>query len=291
MKYRFADLFSGIGGFHIAFHQAGARCVFASEIDPAARKIYETNFSKISPDLFKSGCFKDDILKIPPWDIPDHDILCAGFPCQPFSQAGYQKGFDETFQKRGRMFFILADIIRNKRPRAVFLENVRNLLKHDKGRTFETVLRTLDEDLKYRITYKIVRASDYGLPQHRPRIYLVGFRKEDGYSSTFEFPAPTGPVITMSDIFNGKCNRKIGYTLRAGGRGSPHGDRRNYEYYTVDGTVVRLGPSEGRKLMGFPDDFILPKAEHTAMKLLGNSVAVTAVKAVAQQILKYLSRS
>ena len=286
--YRFIDLFAGIGGFHLAFDRAGAKCVFASEIDPAARKTYEQNFKSISPEVF-NGNFNEDILKILPKDIPDHDILCAGFPCQPFSQAGYKKGFDEKYQNRGNMFFTLADIIDEKRPKAIFLENVRHLLKHDKGKTFAVIHDTLEKDLKYNIVYKIVKASDYGLPQHRPRIYIVGFRKEDIYPATFEFPAPIKPVITMSDIFGGNCDREVGYTLRVGGRGSPFGDRRNYEYYRVDGKIRRIGPIEGKKLMGFPDDFILPESESSAMKLLGNSVAVSAVELVAKKIVKYLN--
>jgi len=288
MKYKFIDLFAGIGGFHIAFHRAGARCVFASEIDPSARKTYERNFKSISPELFNEG-FNEDILKILPGDIPEHDILCAGFPCQPFSQAGYKKGFEEKRQNSGNMFFVLADIIEKRRPKAIFLENVRHLLRHDKGKTFSVIKNTLENDLNYNIYYKIVKASDYGLPQHRPRIYVVGFRKEDTYPETFEFPAPIKLVTTMSDIFGGgHCDKEIGYTLRVGGRGSPIDDRRNYEYYRVNGKVARIGPTEGKKLMGFPDDFVLPEAESSAMKLLGNSVAVNAVEIVAKKIVKYL---
>jgi DNA (cytosine-5)-methyltransferase 1 len=291
MRRRFIDLFAGIGGFHLAFHRAGAKCVFASEIDPIARTVYESNFKNVSPELFKLGRFNEDILKISPDDIPDHDILCAGFPCQPFSQAGYKKGFDEKYQDRGNMFFVLADIIDEKRPKAIFLENVRHLLRHNKGQTFSIIKNTLENDLNYNIYYKIVKASDYGLPQHRPRIYIVGFRKEDKYPAPFEFPAPFKLVTTMSDILGGKCDRKIGYTLRVGGRGARIGDRRNWDSYRVDDRIVRIGPTEGRKLMGFPDEFVLPETKASAMKLLGNSVAVNAVEMVAKEIVKYLGNS
>jgi DNA (cytosine-5)-methyltransferase 1 len=283
---KFIDLFAGIGGFHLAFHRAGARCEFASETDPTARKIYEANFKAISPKIFDN--FNSDILKISPKDIPDHDILCAGFPCQPFSQAGYKKGFDEKYQNRGNMFSVLADIIDEKRPKAIFLENVRHLLKHDKCKTFSIILNTLENDLKYRVYYKIIKASDFGLPQHRPRIYIVGFRKEEIYPATFEFPPPVKLTSTLSDVIGGDCDREIGYTLRVGGRGARIDDRRNWDCYSVDGVIRRIGPTEGKKLMGFPGDFILPESEGAAMKLLGNSVAVSAVEAVATKIIKYL---
>jgi DNA (cytosine-5)-methyltransferase 1 len=287
VKHRFIDLFAGIGGFHLAFHRAGAECVFASEIDKTARRTYEANFRDISPDLFNDR-FNDDILKISPKDVPDHDILCAGFPCQPFSQAGYKRGFSEKYQNRGNMFFTLADIIDAKRPAAIFLENVRHLLKHDKGRSFEIIRNTLEKDLKYNIVYKIIKASDYGLPQHRPRLYIVGFRKEDEYPVPFKFPPPVKLITTLSDILGGKCDKKIGYTLRVGGRGARISDRRNWDSYRVNGEVKRIGPKEGKKLMGFPDDFLLPASDTAAMKLLGNGVAVNAVEMVAKKIIKHL---
>jgi DNA (cytosine-5)-methyltransferase 1 len=271
----------------MAFHRAGAECVFASEIDKFARKTYEQNFGRISPEIFKSGGFNSDITKIDPKNVPDHDILCAGFPCQPFSQAGHQKGFDEECQDRGNMFFVLADIIREKNPKAIFLENVRHLLRHDDGQTFKIILNVL-EKLDYNISHKIVRASDFGLPQHRPRVYIVGFRKKDKYPAPFEFPSPTKLSYFMSDVLGGKCDREIGYTLRVGGRGSPFDDRRNWEFYKVDGKTVRIGPKEGKKMMGFPDGFVLPVSEVQAMKQLGNSVAVKAVEATAKKIVGYL---
>jgi len=131
---KFIDLFAGIGGFHLAFKSLGADCIFASEKDNAARQTYEANFKEKSPKLFENGLFNDDILSIEPKNMPNFDILCAGFPCQPFSQAGQKKGFQEDRDSRGNMFFILRDIIKEKRPKAVFLENVRHILKHDNGK-------------------------------------------------------------------------------------------------------------------------------------------------------------
>ena len=138
-KIKFIDLFAGIGGFHLALHKLGAGCVYASEIDEEARKTYETNFKKISPNLFKSNnkFFNKDILMEDYSTIPDFDVLCAGFPCQPFSQAGYKRGFGENKESRGNMFFVIRDIIKKKKPKAFFLENVKYLINHDKGRTFK----------------------------------------------------------------------------------------------------------------------------------------------------------
>jgi len=287
--YRFIDLFAGIGGFHLAFHRQGCECVFASEIDSEARATYLKNFEKVVPDLFLTGNYNDDITKINPHDVPDHDILCAGFPCQPFSQAGYKRGFKEDYQDRGNMFFILASIIEAKRPKAIFLENVRHLLNHDHGKTFATIKDTLEKHLKYKITYKIVRASDYGLPQHRPRIFIIGFREEDSYPIGFSFPPSKELKFNMSDVFGEKCEKEIGFTLRVGGRSSAITDRRNWDSYIVNGKVQKIGPKEGKKMMGYPEEFHLPVSTTQAMKQLGNSVAVDAVEAVAREMVRYMN--
>jgi DNA (cytosine-5)-methyltransferase 1 len=281
---KFIDLFAGIGGFHIAFQNAGGVCVFASEWDESARKTYELNHKKSSSELFNNGNFVGDITKIDPKNIPDFDILCAGFPCQPFSQAGFKKGFNET---RGTLFFDIVNIIKEKQPQAFFLENVRGLKTHDKGKTFSTIKRILEEDLGYSFFYKVVKASDFGLPQHRPRLFMVGFKNKD---IKFEFPKPKKLKLTMSDIWNGECPKKIGYTLRVGGRGSKIDDRRNWDSYLVNGEVKRLGVEEGKKMQGLPKDFIFPVSETQAMKQLGNSVAVPAIQAVAEQMFYYLNK-
>ena len=278
---KFIDLFSGIGGFHLAFHNIGADCVFASEWDESARKTYEHNFSGISPKIFESENFAGDITLVDPKAIPDFNILCAGFPCQPFSQAGFKKGFNET---RGTLFFNIVNIINEKKPEAFFLENVRHLLKHDDGKTFEVIKRTL-EDLGYSFFYKIIKASDYGLPQHRPRLFMVGFKNKN---IDFKFPNPIPLKYKLSDVLGGECEKKIGFTLRVGGRGSGIDDRRNWDTYLVDGKIKKIGSKEGLKLQGFPEDFEFPVTEAQAMKQLGNSVAVPAIQIVAEEIIKKL---
>lgn len=287
-KLKFIDLFAGIGGFHIAMHRLGVECVFASEIDKYARKTYECNFSKISPFLFESDNFNSDIRNIDYSKIPDFDILCAGFPCQPFSQAGLKRGFDDVhYSERGNLFFYIAEILQVKRPRAFFLENVQGLLKHDNGRTFEIIRKILEDELGYSFYYKVVKASDYGLPQLRPRLFMVGFRDEEVMMG-FNFPQHKPLRYTMSDIFEGRCDRDVGYTLRVGGRGSGIGDRRNWEFYRVDDDIKRISVKEGKKMQGFPDDFEFPVSETQAMKQLGNSIAVDAVYEVAKSICEYL---
>lgn len=284
-KIKFIDLFAGIGGFHQAFHNLGAECVFVSEWDSNARKTYEANFKNISPNIFKKEnrdrLFVGDITKIDPKTIPDFDILCAGFPCQPFSQAGHKKGFEDT---RGTLFFDIAKILNEKKPKAFFLENVRGLLNHDNGNTMKVIKRVLEEELGYNIFYKVLKASDYGVPQNRPRLYIVGFKDD----VDFKFPKPVKLKKTMSDIFNGKAEKEIGFTLRVGGRGSNINDRRNWDSYIVDGTVRRLTHKEGLKMQGFPDDFIFPVSEAQAMKQLGNSVAIPAIQATARKMLEVL---
>lgn len=251
-QYKFIDLFAGIGGFHIAFHNVGCKCVLASEIDKYARTTYEHNMKKIDADLFKNGYFNDDILKLNYDKIPDFDILCAGFPCQSFSQIGYGRGFAEIKQNRGNMFFILRDIIKAKRPKCIFLENVRYLLKHDNGRTFQVIKDIIENELNYDFSYQIVFASDYGVPQHRPRIYMVGFRKEDNYKEKFVFPPKQELKMTMSDIWGAECNKKIGFTLRVGGAGSSIEDRRNWDCYLVNGVPTRLGVEQEKKCRDSP---------------------------------------
>jgi len=282
---KFIDLFAGIGGFHIAFHNVGAECVFAAEWDQHARVTYEANHKKNSPKLFKEKMFAGDITKIDPISIPDFDVLCAGFPCQPFSQAGYKKGFNET---RGTLFFNIVEILKAKKPKAFFLENVRHLLNHDEGRTFKTIQKVLTEELGYSFHYKIVKASDFGLPQNRPRLFMVGFKDPD---TPFTFPEPIPLKFTMSDVWDGDCSREIGFTLRVGGRGSKIDDRRNWDSYLVNGKVKTLTPKEGKLMQGLPKDFIFPVSNAQAMKQLGNSVAVPAIEAVANEIITSLKTS
>jgi DNA (cytosine-5)-methyltransferase 1 len=281
-RYTFIDLFAGIGGFHLAFKKAGASCVFVSEWDKYAQETYKKNFQKKEPELFSSGNFVGDITKVNAKDIPTFDILTGGFPCQSFSQAGHKKGFGDS---RGTLFFDIARILEAKKPKAFFIENVRHLLKHDEGKTFSRIKSIIEDNLGYSFYYKIIKASDFGLPQHRPRLYMVGFKNK---KINFEFPKPIKLKKTMSDIFGGKAEKEVGYTLRVGGRGSTIKDRRNWDSYMVDGKIRKLGPEEGKKMMGLPKNFKFPVSETQTMKQLGNSVAVSAIYAVAAEIIKSL---
>lgn len=282
VKITFIDLFAGIGGFHMAFHNVGAKCVFVSEYDEFARKTYEANFKKIEPSLFRKKHFAGDITKIDTKDIPDFDILTGGFPCQPFSQAGLKKGFNET---RGTLFFDIVRILKEKQPKAFFIENVRGLKTHDDGRTFATIKRIIEKELGYSFFYQIVFASDFGVPQRRPRLFMVGFKNKN---INFQFPKPQKLKITLDEILGGKTNKEIGFTLRVGGRHSSINDRRNWDTYLVNGKIKRLTPKEGLLMQGFPSDFIFPVSDIQAMKQLGNSVAVPAIQAVAKEIIKLL---
>ena len=270
-------------------------CVFTSEIDEFAKKTYAANFKDKylnNPNLFAGDIWKVDFKK-----IPDFDILCAGFPCQPFSQAGQKKGFKDN--KDGNLFFSIEEILRTKKPAVFFLENVRHLKNHDGGKTFKVIYKSL-QNLNYTFDYKIIKASDFGLPQHRPRIYMVGFYKpllKDMYKElAFTFPREIPLKKTMSDIFNGKVfkkinskeERKIGFTLRVGGGRSPIDDRRNWDGYIVNNKIVRIKPSQGLQMMGFPKNFKMPVSDNQAMKQLGNSVAVNVVKEIGKEIQYHL---
>lgn len=212
MKFNFIDLFAGIGGFHIAMHYSGGKCVFASEIDRFARITYEHNYRKWSPDIFEQGFFNEDItdLKLDYVEIPQFDVLCAGFPCQPFSHAGLKKGFGDT---RGTLFFNIEKIVatkirqanelqdKNFIPKVLFLENVKGLLNHDKGWTFKTIVNKLNE-LGYEVRSKVLNSKNFGVPQNRERIFIIAWHKEIVHANDFVFPwgiAENGEVIYEND--------------------------------------------------------------------------------------------
>lgn len=282
-QFTFIDLFAGIGGFHLALAGLGAKCVFASEKDGFARQTYQHNFDTSAFEL------NDDIRKIAPHQVPDHDILCAGFPCQPFSQAGLKKGFnDGADSERGNLFFCIVDILEAKKPNAFILENVRHLISHDDGRTFQTILDLLKK-ADYSVYYQVLKASDYNIPQHRPRVFLVGF-KDAEHLPPFVFPPKLPLTYTMSDVFGEPCEKDVGFTLRVGGKGSGIDDRRNWEFYRVAGEVKRIGITESKKMMAIPDSYEFPVSKTQAMKQLGNSVCVEVVRQVAQSIFAYLQQ-
>lgn len=190
-KYTFIDLFAGIGGFHQALHSVGMECVFASEWDKNARISYEANYKDIAPNLFNNNYrfFNNDITEADIEDIPNFDVCCAGFPCQPFSIAGLRRGFDDT---RGTLFFNIANIIKNKiekgfPPKILFLENVKGLKNHEKGKTLEVILATLTE-LGYNYSFEVLNAKYFGLPQNRERLFIVAWYKDLINCKDFIFP-------------------------------------------------------------------------------------------------------
>lgn len=306
--YKMIDLFAGIGGTRLGFHQTGrVASVFSSEINKYSVKTYKANFND-EP--------KGDITKIDSEDIPDFDILVAGFPCQAFSQAGKKLGFEDT---RGTLFFEIARILKDKRPKAFLLENVKNLTLHDHGNTFKTITDTL-KSLDYEVYYHLFKAKDFGVPQNRERIYIVGFDKKQvpNYQS-FVFPISpktetkiknildntVDDKYTLSDkLWAGHKARKIknqnngkgfGYTLFSGD--DPYTNTLSARYYK-DGSEIlisqknknprRLTPRECARLQGFPENFIIPVSDTQAYQEFGNSVAVPVIHAIAEQILKVL---
>ncbi len=190
---KFIDLFAGLGGFHLALSHLGCQCVFASELKEDLQKLYRENFPG-TPIL-------GDITKVSISDIPAHDILCGGFPCQPFSQAGKRQGFYDE-KNRGNLFYYIADIIRNRTPRYVFLENVANLKGHDDGNTWDVIYHTLSDDLDYEVDEAILSPHEFGIPQHRKRIYIVAGRKDLGGLGDFRFPEPTYEECDIRSIID-----------------------------------------------------------------------------------------
>lgn len=307
-RYRMIDLFAGIGGTRLGFYQTGAvNIVFSSEWDKFAQKTYYANYGDMP-----SG----DITKINERDIPDHDILVGGFPCVAFSQAGLKRGFDDT---RGTLFFDIARIIKEKRPKTFLLENVKNLLGHDHGRTFETIRKTL-EDMDYEVYHHIFPAKDFGVPQNRERIYIVGFdKKQVANYQDFIYPTPpksptlVGDILeknvddkyTLSDkLWQGHQRRKIDNTAAGKGFGyglfnenSPYTNTISARYYK-DGSEIlieqlgknprKITPREASRLQGFPNEFIIPVSDTQAYKQFGNSVAVPVIHAIAENIISIL---
>ncbi len=268
----FIDLFAGIGGFHEALSSLGGTCLLACDNNAQAKQTYLANHKT------STYVFHDDITTLTAKQIPDFDILCAGFPCQPFSNAGKQLGFNDT---RGTLFFEVERILKEKTPNAFILENVRGLLTHDSGKTFKVIEQAI-KNLGYSFFYKVLKASDYGVPQHRPRLYMVGFKDT---TIDFTFPKPIPLTTTMSTILGGTCDVRIGKTLRVGGRNSPFEDRHNWDGYKVNGNWQRLTVKQAAQMQGLPTTFLFPVTDAQAMKQLGNSVAVPVVKAIYQQML------
>lgn len=310
-SFTFIDLFAGIGGIRIPFQELGGKCVFSSEWDSFAQKTYRVNFGETPAG---------DITEIKAEEIPDFDILLGGFPCQPFSQAGLKQGFSDT---RGTLFFEIERIILAKKPKAFLLENVKQLVGHDKGRTFKVIKEHL-EKAGYSVHYKVLRAADFGVPQNRERVYIVGFNKNyfritDDYD--FPYPQPTkqptrlgdileptvDPKYTISDrLYAGHLRRKEEHKAKGNGFGftlyngeSAYTNTLSARYYK-DGSEIlieqpgknprKLTPRECLRLQGFPEKFIIPVSDTQAYHQFGNSVAVPVVRAVAKKMLEEINK-
>ena len=323
-KFKFIDLFAGIGGFRLAMQNLGGKCVFTSEWDKDAKRTYKANFGERP--------FGDITKEETKAFIPDNfDLLCAGFPCQAFSIAGKRGGFEDT---RGTLFFDVAEIIKRKQPKAIFLENVKGLRNHNGGKTLATILNVLRNDLGYFVPEpQIINAKDFGVPQNRERIYIVGFHPNTNVTE-FNYPISLDKKVTFADIkekevpatkyflstqyvqtlvnhkarHEGKGNG-FGYAIIpddgisnaivVGGMGRERNlvlDHRITDFTPtthIKGTVNREGirkmtPREWARLQGFPDEFLIPVADASAYKQFGNSVAVPAIQATANEILKLI---
>ena len=315
--YKSVDLFAGIGGIRLGFDKAFEKdieTVFVSEWDKKAQETYRANFK----DKFD---IQGDITQIEEKKIPQHDILLAGFPCQAFSLAGLKKGFEDA---RGTLFFDVARIAEYHKPKVIFCENVKNLVNHDRGKTFKVIRRIL-ENLGYKVYEKILNSKNFGVPQNRERIYIVAFR-EDIDSSDFSFPEETtdskiiadimeekevSPKYYLSDVYldslirhkerheskgNGfgyeiKKLDEIANTLVCGGMGRERNliiDRRLTNFTPVTHIIRKMTPREWARLQGFPDDFKFVVADTHLYKQFGNSVTVSVIEAIAKKIKKVL---
>lgn len=310
----FIDLFAGIGGFRLALESLGGSCVYSSEWDKQAQNVYQENFGERP---------QGDITQVDEKTIPAHDICCAGFPCQAFSISGKMRGFEDS---RGTLFFDVARIVKEKKPKVVFMENVRNFARHDGGRTLKVVQKTM-EDLGYDFYWKVLSARDYGVPQKRERVYMVCFRKDLG-KINFEFPKPFPLERHVEDflledspetaalydsrypmVLNPKkedkpsCRPiKLGI-VNKGGQGERVYSTKGIAVtlsaygggvfaktggYLVGGKPRRLHPRECARLMGYPDSYKISKRPNQAYKQFGNSVVVDVLQLIAVQIAKAL---
>lgn len=308
-KFTMIDLFAGIGGTRLGFQLTRkVKCIFSSEWNKFSQKTYKANFGDVP---------HGDITQIDATTIPDHDILVAGFPCQAFSQAGKQLGFEDT---RGTLFFDVARIIKEKRPKAFLLENVKNLVSHDKGKTFKVIMKTLAQ-LDYNVFTMLFKAKDFGIPQNRERIYIVGFNKDTVKNSDILFKKPVPPrtktcvgtilekhvndKYTISDkLWEGHQRRRLKHKQKGNGFGytlfnskSEYTNTISARYYK-DGSEIlieqrgknprKLTPREAARLQGFPNKFIIPVSDTQAYKQFGNSVCVPVINAIAKQIIEVL---
>jgi DNA (cytosine-5)-methyltransferase 1 len=306
-KYKIIDLFAGIGGIRLGFENIfkdNASFVFSSEIDKYAKMTYNANFGETPAG---------DITKINAYEIPKFDILLAGFPCQPFSNAGLKKGFNDT---RGTLFFDIARIVEYHLPKVVFLENVKGFRNHDKGKTFNIIKKTL-EDMGYKVFSEVLNARYFGVPQNRERIYIIAFLDN---KINFEFPKPMYKKIKVGDILDNKVDdkytisdklwtghkrRKLEHKAKGNGFGysifnynSEYTSTLSARYYK-DGSEIlieqnnknprKLSPREAGRLQGFPDSFKIVVSDTQAYKQFGNSVAVPVIEELAKEIYRHIN--
>lgn len=268
-KFTFVDLFCGIGGFHVGLSQCGGECVMACDNNVFAQQSYKANFG-IAP--------LGDIYQIDSKNIADFDLLCAGFPCQAFSNVGQKGGFNDP---RGILIFEVIRVLTAKKPKAFILENVMGLLHHDNGHTFETIKQILI-NCGYRIEYKVLCAKDFGLPQLRRRVFIVGIRND--INIKFVFPEPIGCEKLLGDVLNGTTRRDYAFTIRIGGRHSGINNKYNWDSYYLNDEVHVLSINECLSLQGFPPNFTLCGNSVEQFKQVGNSVPTNIVKAIGKQL-------
>lgn len=303
-KLKFIDLFAGIGGMRMAFERNGCECVFSSEWDVHAQKTYFRNFGDMP---------HGDITSIDEKDIPDHDILVGGFPCQPFSSVGKREGFEHPTQ--GTLFFDIVRILKEKKPRALLLENVVGLVNHDKGNTFRQIKETLKDELGYHIQSNVLDSADFGVPQHRRRIYIAGFKVADGDTLDFKWPMPRDKKVGIGKFIESK---ETGYSISKHLQktymykvddGRPQIVDKNSDFpvktlvstyhkiQRLTGTFVKdgetglrlLSHNECKAIMGFPKDFEFPVSRTQMYRQMGNSVAVPVVEAIADGIVRAMN--
>lgn len=313
--FKFVDLFAWVWWFHLAFHNLWGVCVAWAEIDKKARETYKLNFQSISPKMFKNKLFFKDITKVKWKEVPDHDIMCWGFPCQAFSIAWHRKWFEDT---RWTLFFDVARLLKKKKPKVVFLENVKNLQGHDKGKTFKVIIDTL-EDLGYHVHYKILNSSEYGwIQQNRERIYIIGFRDKKAYKK-FIFPTKIEYKQKISDLYDKKVDQKYYYKGKnlydrikddITKKDTFYQWRRKYVRENKSGVcptltanmwtwwhnvpiilddkwIRKLTPRETFTLQAYPKDYKLPDmADSHLYKQAWNSVTVTMIQRIWENILR-----
>jgi len=275
-KVKYIDLFCGIGSFHYAFQQLGFKCVMASDIYKPAKDNYKENYNM---DIL------DDICDIDPSTIEDYDILCAGFPCQPFSQAGLGLGFADD---RGTMFSQVMRFVKQNVPKIVILENVQALLNHDGGKSFLKIKTELEQE-GYTVLHKVLKCSDYGIPQMRKRLFIVCFKNiEVNNLENFFNLDEYKKTVTLTEYLKQNFKKDIAYTLRCGGKHSPIDDRHNWDGYWVDDKEYRLTIEDGLKLQGFHNYNLVGK-KNEKWKLLGNTIPTIFTEIIAKQIIKHTS--